>query len=59
MEGRGGEKRWRHPGGGLPKMTVDDGGGGGGLKSAKIGWRNMWTLPWMKIKTYVLHNGSH
>ena len=24
-------------GGGLPKMTVDDGGGGGGLKSAKIG----------------------
>ena len=24
-------------GGGLPKMTVDDGGGRGGLKSAKIG----------------------
>ena len=41
MEGRGGEKRWRHPGGGSAK---DD---GGGLKSAKIGWRNMWTLPYV------------
>ena len=51
--------RWGGGGGGVRKDDVirggggggsakDDGGwrrGGGGLKSAKIGWRNMWTLP--------------
>ena len=46
MEGRGGEKRWRHPGGVCRGWRR----GGGGLKSAKIGWRNMWTLPYCKIE---------